>query len=117
MESNRKSKTQTLGLALKLKGLEERMILILTTLIVLFALSYVYFVGSAIVHAVVRKEVQDNVAGAHSEVAELEVVYLSQKNLATRSLAYKLGFTAVRAKRFAERHTTLGRAEKGVELE
>lgn len=109
MQQN-KRQLHTRALVQTMQGLEEKAVVTLSSLLILAAFAYVYFVGAAVVHAVVSKETQTRTAQAHSEVAELEVVYLSQKNRATQDLAEELGLVRVQHKHFAQRHTALGLA-------
>jgi hypothetical protein len=75
------------------------------------ALLYVYFLGSAVVHAVARKEVQQDIAQASSRIAELEVEYLQRKDRITRELASEMGFRSIAQKDYIERARYLGRAD------
>ncbi len=91
--------------------IEQRAVLLLLAVAVLLAGLYMYFVASAVVHAVVRKDVQDIIAQKHSEVAELEVAYLARKNEITTTRAEELGFTRIAQKSYVERARYIGRAD------
>lgn len=97
--------------ALALQNIEKKVVAVLLMGVLIFAVLYMYFLGSAVVHAVVRKEVQHNIADAHSRIAELEVSYLERKDDITTSLAHELGFTSIAQKDFVERVRYLGRAQ------
>lgn len=108
MQRAKKSKTHTAAIALQ--TIEFHAVKILLAILIVLGLLYVYFLGSAVVHAVVRKEVQQDIAQASSRIAELEVAYLSRKNDVTAELASELGFTHVAHKSYLERSRYLGQA-------
>jgi len=99
------------AVAVVLHNGEQKAAGILLILTVLLALLYVYFLGSAVLNAVVRKEVQHNTAQANSHLAELEVDYLQRKNGITKTLAREMGFSSVGEKEYVERARYLGRAD------
>ena len=96
--------------ALLLTNVVQRAVCLLLVALVLLGALYMYFLASAVVHAVVRKEVQHTIAEAHSRIADLEVSYLSRKNGITQEVASNLGFTSVAQKTYVERARYLGRA-------
>ena len=96
--------------AFVLHSAQQRATSILLFGIVLFAFLYVYFVGSAVMHAVVRKEVQQEIAQTSSQIADLEVDYLQRKNAVTEDRAAELGYTHVAYKGYVERERYLGQA-------
>ena len=104
-------KNSARAIALTLYKVEKKVIAVL--LVAVFALSalYMYFLASAVLHAVVRKEVQHTIADAHSRIADLEVSYLQRKDTVTESLAADMGFSSVAQKDYVERARYLGRAQ------
>lgn len=98
------------AIAIVLHNGEQKAAGILLVLTILLALLYVYFVGAAVVHAVARKEVQQNTAQASSRIAELEVDYLKRKNHITTDMASEMGFTRLAQKDYMERARYLGQA-------
>ena len=89
--------------ALVLRRGQQQAVTLLLAGIVLFAFLYVYFLGSAVTHAVVRKEVQQDIAQTSSRIAELEVEYLRRKDAVTTEVAAEMGFTRIAQKDFVER--------------
>lgn len=105
----RNTRTQTR--ALVLYRIQQRVIALLVLFAVVLVMLYTYFVGTAVVHAVVRKEVQQDIAEVNSRIAELEVSYLQQKNSVTHELAAEMGFSSVAQKDYVERARYLGRVD------
>lgn len=109
MQNNTYNK-QVRAIALALHKGEKKAVGLLLILTFLLGFLYIYFLGSAVVHAVVRREVQTDLARINSEIADLEVDYLNRKNDATSELAYTMGLTRVDQKNFIERTRYLGQA-------
>ena len=103
--------TKIRAAALVFNTVVQRATVLLAVGIIILALLYMYFLASAVVHAVVRKEVQHTIAEAHSRVADLEVSYLARKNTITHEVAKDLGFKSVAQKSYVERARYLGRAD------
>lgn len=103
------SKKQTRALAVVLYHAEQRAVTILITAIVVLAFSYVYFLGSAVVHVVERKEVEQTIASASSRIATLEVDYFKQKGSITEDLVTTMNFKSVAQKEYVDRTRYLGR--------
>ena len=99
------------SIALATHKIEQQAVLLLFVAALVLGGLYVYFVASAVVHAVVRKDVQDDIARVHSEIAELEVVYLQHKDAITLGRANSLGFVTIADKVFIERTRYIGRAD------
>ncbi len=96
--------------ALALRSAEQKVTGLLFGLVVVLIASYIYFLASAVVFAVERKEVQDMSARVNSRIATLEVAYLQSKAAITEEKARDLGFVTVAHKRFVERARYLGQA-------
>jgi len=101
---------QIKSIALVLDNAQHNAISLLLVLTLALAFLYIYFLGSAVVYAVERKEAQGNIADAKSRVADLEVNYLKKKNSITSDLATNLGFTSLSETRYITRARYLGRA-------
>jgi len=99
------------AVVLILHNAQQQAVGLLLILTVLLSILYVYFLGTAVVHAVERKETQNNIAETHSRIADLEVNYLQGKDAITRDLASELGFRSVAAKDYVTRARYLGRAD------
>lgn len=69
----------------------------LTIFAVCFGL-YVYFVSASVVHVIVHKEVDREIATLNSHISELETQYLAAKDAITREDAYARGFVEQPAK-------------------
>jgi len=78
------------------------------TIILLFVL-YLFFVGSSVVHVVLREEVKKDTAEVHAQVAALEAQYLAQTEAIDEDFAYLLGYISLEQteKHFAVRETTV----------
>ncbi|QSH39504.1 hypothetical protein JXR01_00620 [Candidatus Kaiserbacteria bacterium] len=104
------SKKQIRTVAAVLYAVEQRAVTLLLAALVVLAFLYVYFIGSAVVHVVERKEVQHTIANVSSRIATLEVDYFEQKSTITENLATEMNFKAVAQKDFVDRTRYLGRA-------
>ncbi|MBL4644556.1 MAG: hypothetical protein JKX80_01685 [Candidatus Pacebacteria bacterium] len=104
-----KQKAKTV--AIILHTVQQRTVGLLLILTVLLGVLYIYFLGTAVVHAVERKETQSAIAQASSRIADLEVSYLKGKNKITLDLATDLGFSRIANKEYVERVRYLGRAD------
>lgn len=93
-----------------LYGIEKRMIIILTSLVIVLALLYVFFLGSAVYYAVERGDVLSTLAQRNSSIANLDNMYLQKRSAITITSASKLGFSPIRVERYVERAQYLGRA-------
>lgn len=104
------SKKQIRTIAVVLYAVEQRAVTLLLAALVILAFSYVYFLGSAVVHVVERKEIQHTIANVSSRIATLEVSYFEQKSIVTENLAREMNFKTVAKKDFVDRTRYLGRA-------
>jgi len=93
-----------------LYGIERRMIVILTSMVIILALLYVFFLGSAVYYAVERGDVLSTLVQRNSNIANLDSMYLQKRSAITVASATKLGFSPVRVERYVERAQYLGRA-------
>jgi len=96
--------------ALVLHNIEQRVVGLLMIAILLLAVMYVYFLGGAVVHAVERREIQNDISSASSRLADLEVEYLANKNAITTDLANELGFSRIATKEYVARARYSGQA-------
>ncbi|PCI29615.1 hypothetical protein COB52_02330 [Candidatus Kaiserbacteria bacterium] len=96
--------------ALIWRHVEQRVFLVLLVLTVGLALLYIYFLGTAVVNAVERKGIQQNIAQASSQIADLEVDYLERKSGISEDLIGTLGFSSIAQKEYVERTRYLGQA-------
>lgn len=75
---------------------------ILSIVLVLFV-AYIYFLSASVVHVVIRKEVTNELASLHSEIATLEAEYIQRQHAVSDEIATQKGFVAVRDKIFLDR--------------
>lgn len=93
------------------KGSKERMIFVgLIFLIMVFSALYIYFVSTSVVHILIRKEVESDIARQNSEIGELESSYIKRQTLISREYAHSLGYQQVTEKRFVARNSVLGKS-------
>lgn len=93
------------------KGSNERRIFLgLIFLIMFFAALYIYFVSTSVVHILIRKEVESDIARQNSEIGELESSYIKRQALINREYAYSLGYQQVTEKQFVARNSALGKS-------
>ncbi len=98
-------------IALVLRTIEQRSVALLLCGIMVLGVLYVYFLGSAVVHVVERREIQQTIANVSSHVATLEGEYFDIKSNITNTLAYEMNFTALSEKEYVQRGQYLGRAD------
>lgn len=75
----------------------KKLFWLLSCLTFVFSAAYVYFVNTAALHAVSRRDAELGLRLLSSEVADLETVYLTLKKSVTLALAYRSGFEDARA--------------------
>lgn len=80
---------------------------ILFVIMSLFA-TYGYFVSKSITNVLLREEIEQQIVQAHSDIGELEFVYLERKNMVNLSYAYNAGFVDISDKEFVARKSVLG---------
>lgn len=90
--------------------MQERIFAILFSVILLLLVSYVYLVGSSVMHVVLRKETVAQISTLRADMALIESDYLQKTNSLTRGYADELGFTAVSGKQYIERTVLTARA-------
>ena len=105
------SNKQIRSLAIAAHNVEQHAVLILLGLTVGLAFLYIYFLGSAVVHVVERRETQNTIANVSSQIANLEDEYFKRKSNITGSLAVEMNFEPIESKQFVERSRYLGRAD------
>lgn len=64
-----------------------------------------YFVSASIVHVVMRKEVDAQIAQLNSSVSQLEAEYIERQHEVSNDFATQQGFVAVEKKIFIDRTT------------
>ena len=97
-------------IAFVLRTIEQRSVALLLIGIVLLAVLYIYFLGSAVVHVVERRETQHMTANVSSHVATLEEEYFEVKSTITDTLDTEMNFTTLAQKDYVRREQYLGRA-------
>jgi len=105
------SRKQIRAVVLVAQNIEQHAVLLLLGLIVSLAFLYIYFLGSAVVHVVERREIQNTIANVSSRIATLEVEYFQRKSNITGTLAMEMDFQPVESKQYIERSRYLGRAD------
>ena len=71
---------------------------------------YIYFVSTSVVHILIRKEVESDIARQNSEIGELESLYIKRQTLISREYARSLGYQKITEKQFVARNSALGRS-------
>ncbi|PCH92183.1 hypothetical protein COB18_00645 [Candidatus Kaiserbacteria bacterium] len=99
------------AVALVLHKAEQQAVGVLLIGILALAFLYVYFVGTAVLHVVERREVQQSIAQEGSRVADLEVSYFKKKGAITFDAASSRNLQAIADKSYFERARYLGHAE------
>jgi hypothetical protein len=84
---------------------EKRLIAGIASLLLIFAVLYVYFVMASIVHAAARQELIGKVATLQTDVSGLETEYLSKTQGVTEAYAHELGFVTANRETFIERQS------------
>ncbi|MEX0917694.1 MAG: hypothetical protein WDZ93_00905 [Candidatus Paceibacterota bacterium] len=97
--------TTTTYTAAILRNRELHTILSCTVLCTLFA-AYVYFLSASVVHVVIRKEVNNEVALLNSDISKLESEYIKRQHAVSGEIAARKGFVAVNDKIFLDRSDT-----------
>ena len=87
--------------------IERRLVRLLTTLLVVFAILYGYFVSASIVNVLVRQEIKEEIAILNSTMSGLEFDYITRKDSINIEYAYALGFTDINKKQFVTRKSLL----------
>lgn len=98
-------KTAQLNLTLETSGflIARRISLVLCGFVVLLLFFYMYFVGNIVFNIVARKTVETSAHLVSSEIADLEVAYLSLTNTIDMSRATALGFSESKNIYYAKR--------------
>ncbi len=98
----------TKNISYKLHGIERKLCISFMMLIVALFGLYIYFVGKSIVNVVVREEVEMNIAEVNSEIADLELKYITKKGTINMVLAKEMGFNLISKKIFINKGTLMG---------
>lgn len=104
-----KTKFNTRTRAIVANNLERRLFYVLITLLLLSAISYMYFVAQTTFNIIERKNAQHEISILGSHIGELELEYLSLNNQIDLDFAYKLGFQEPRKIHFASREALVKR--------
>ncbi|HEU4677784.1 MAG TPA: hypothetical protein VFS75_03660 [Candidatus Paceibacterota bacterium] len=70
--------------------------------IIVFA-GYVYFLSLSVVHVVMRKEVDGQIAAVNTQVSELETAYIARQQSVSRDVALAKGFVIADKKIFIDK--------------
>ncbi len=84
---------------------ESRLFYVALFSCVCVVVAYMYFVSSSIVHVVMRKEVDAQIAQLNSSVSQLEADYIERQHAVSSDFASQQGFVAVEKKIFIDRTT------------
>lgn len=77
----------------------------LALLFSLFA-AYVYCVSASVVHVVIRKEINTEIAQLNSDISTLESKYIARQHAVSREIARREGFVSATNKVFLDRTDT-----------
>jgi len=86
---------------------ERRSIAVLSGLLLLLSLVYVYSVMTSVMHVAAREEFSIEATRLSAEVARLEAEYLSRTQFITESYAKDHGFVALSGRTFVEKVESL----------
>jgi len=86
---------------------EERMLFFTASFVLcLVFASYIYFVSASVVHVVMRKEINQEIASLSSYVSRLESKYIDSQHKVSNDIASMDGFVEVNEKIFIDRTET-----------
>lgn len=69
--------------------------------------AYMYFVSASVMHVVMRKEVDSQIAEVGSMVSQLEAEYIEEQHLVSNEIAVQSGYVVADTKIFIDRTPTL----------
>lgn len=95
--------------ALTLKNIEKRAFTVLVLLVMILGVLYGYLISTSIVNVIVREEAEAEMALLGSRLSELELTYISRKNIIDQEHAHILGYTELAQKEFVIRHGSRSR--------
>ncbi|MEK7136423.1 MAG: hypothetical protein AAB821_02425 [Patescibacteria group bacterium] len=78
--------------AIAIQNIEQKIILVLGSLLLMQALMYVYFVNSTIFNVVARKESEEIISTTETEITGLVSEYMALSEKINLDLAYTRGF-------------------------
>lgn len=81
---------------------ESMLFYIALALLVVVLSSYMYFLSASVVHVVMRKEVDQQIAGVATAVSQLEATYIDMQHMVSNDIATQHGFFAVDEKIFID---------------
>ncbi len=73
-------------------NIEQKIILILGSFLLLQALAYIYFVNSTFFNVLARKEAEENISVAETEITDFVTDYMALSERVNLPLAYEKGF-------------------------
>lgn len=83
---------------------EERVWFFVASVLLLATfVSYIYFVSASVVHVVIRKEVNQEIAKTASYVSQLESQYIEAQHKVSADIASQNGYVATNEKIFIDR--------------
>lgn len=77
----------------------------LSLLLILFA-AYIYFISAAIVHVIVRKEVDREIAELNSKIGDLEAAYITAQSKIDEETIGRFGFAPAEDAVYVRRAST-----------
>ena len=86
-----------------LYGSEQRAFWSLLSIMIALVGLYIYFISMSVMNVVLREEMLLEITAAHSNVGEMEAVYLTKKNAIDAQYATTLGFQPIEKKHFVTR--------------
>ncbi|MFC1730668.1 hypothetical protein ACFL6I_10075 [candidate division KSB1 bacterium] len=101
---------RTRSISHKIHGIERQLCIGFMVLLIALSSFYVYFVGKSIVNVVVREEVELQIAEVNSGLSELELNYITKKDIINMTFASERGFKSISNKTFVNRGTLVGRS-------
>jgi hypothetical protein len=84
---------------------ESQLFYAAVALLVLSIAAYVYFLSASVVHVVMRKEVDAEIAAASTAMSTLEAEYIELQHALSADIATANGFVAAPKKLFVDRTT------------
>ena len=82
---------------------ERTFLMLAAGLLVALVLLYMYFVSTAIVHVVMRKEMDRDIRNLQTQIAALETTYINAQHAVSADIAALQGFTKTPDKIFLDR--------------
>jgi hypothetical protein len=96
------------SIALRPERSTRVMVIVLFYLCIAMAVLYVYFLGSAVMHAAMRKEAESNLTELSYAVGQMEAEYFKAQSELVPEKGEALGLAAIANKSFADRTIRVG---------